>query len=203
MAAVSFGIDLAGVETRPTGIAVIDSIEKRVVLSTLYSDTEILDFAQKTSNVRVIVIDAPLSLPRGRESLEIRSGIHFRDCDRELARRHLKFFPITLGPMRKLTARGIQLAGALRSKGYLVFEGYPGAAQDILQVPRKTRGVTALSNGLKEMGLVFDEAANHHELDAITCAYVGFLYLHNKSELIGSVEEGQILLPMTTGVSSR
>jgi uncharacterized protein len=143
----------------------------------------------------VVVIDAPLSLPKGRQSLEIRSNIHFRACDRELMRRHLKFFPITLGPMRKLTARGIELATVLRADRNLVYEGYPGASQDILKIPRKGAGVKALAEGLRSLGLSVDDSATHDELDAITCAYVGMLYLNGCTELIGDEDEGQILIP--------
>jgi predicted nuclease with RNAse H fold len=127
--------------------------------------------------------------------LEIRSNIHFRACDRELTRRHLKFFPITLGPMRKLTARGIKLAAILRADGNLVFEGYPGASQDILKIPRKGAGVMALAVGLRSLGLPVEDSTTHDELDAITCAYVGLLYLKGGSELIGDEAEGQILIP--------
>ncbi|MGI0092396.1 MAG: DUF429 domain-containing protein [Nitrososphaerales archaeon] len=198
-AGTSVGIDLAGVETRSTGAALIDTLTKQLVRHTvLHSDIEILDFISRCEPVFVVVVDAPLSLPKGRESLEIRSNIHFRECDRELARRHLKFFPITLGPMRKLTARGIKLAAILRSQKYLVYEGYPGAAQDILKIPRKGAGVQGLAEGLRSLGLEFSKSATHDELDAITCAYIGLMHFTSRSELIGREEEGQILLPRLT-----
>ncbi len=76
-----------------------------------------------------------------------------------------------------------------------MYEGYPGAAQDILSIPRKGAGVQALADGLRKLGLEFDKSATHDELDAITCAYVGLLHMKNKSELIGTETEGQILLP--------
>ena len=181
-AAISIGIDPAGVEHRSTGVASIEIVSNRLEHTILHTDEEIAAFVSRNKPV-ITVIDAPLSLPEGRESLEIRSNIHFRECDRELTRRHLKFFPITLGPMRKLTARGIRLAASLRSKKYLVYEGYPGASQDILGIPRKGVGVQALADGLRNLGLDFDKSATHDELDAITCAYVGLMYVKNQSEL--------------------
>jgi uncharacterized protein len=190
----SFGIDLAGVEHRPTGIASLEIDTNQLEHMVVHTDEEIIGFASKTNPV-VTVIDAPLSLPKGRENLDIRSNIHFRECDRELQRRHLKFFPITLGPMRTLTARGIKLAAKLRSMNFLVYEGYPGAAQDILGIPRKGVGLKALADGLRALRLEFDPSATHDELDAITCAYVGLLYVKNQTELIGNTSEGQILLP--------
>ena len=96
--------------------------------------------------------------------------------------------------MRKLTARGISLAALLRRKDYLVYEGYPGASQDILGIPRKSVGTKALAEGLRSLHIKVDDAWTHDELDAITCAYVGALHLKGKSELIGSEEEGLILL---------
>ncbi len=163
------------------------------------SDLEILTYVRKF-DPKVVVIDAPLSLPKGRLSLEVKSDIHFRECDRELLRRRIRFFPITLGPMRKLTKRGIQLANVIRSEGFEVFEGYPGAAQDILGVPRKNAGINSLMDGLRRYGLNFRKSATHDELDAITCAYVGMLYFDSKTELIGEQDEGQILLPLLTRV---
>lgn len=191
----SLGIDLAGVDHRSTGVATLEIDSCKVEHAIKHSDEEIIGYVFEKKPA-VVVIDAPLSLPKGRVSLEIRSDIHFRECDRELARRHVKFFPITLGPMRKLTMRGIRLAGLLNSASYSIYEGYPGAAQDILKIPRKGKGVVALAEGLCSLGLKFNHAS-HDELDAITCAYVGSLHLKGMADLIGSKEEGQILLPLS------
>jgi predicted nuclease with RNAse H fold len=57
-----------------------------------------------------------------------------------LLRMKIKFFPLTLGPMRKLTERGIRLKKILEKKRLDVVETYPGAAQDILKIPRKQHG---------------------------------------------------------------
>lgn len=192
---ISVGIDLAGVSHRSTGIATMQTDMRRAEHTIKHTDEEILDYVC-TRRPAIIVIDAPLSMPKGRTSLETISNVHFRECDRELARRHVKFFPITLGPMRKLTARGIKIAGLLREAEFSVFEGYPGGAQDILEIPRKGESVAALAQGLRSLGLEFDDKASHDELDAITCAYVGLLHLKGKSELIGAENEGQIVLPL-------
>lgn len=175
-------------------MAVMGKNTRRAEHTIRHTDEEILDYVRQYAPA-IIVIDAPLSMPKGRTSLETRSNVHFRECDRVLARRHVKFFPITLGPMRKLTARGIEIANLLRSSGYNVFEGYPGAAQDILNIPRKGKGIAALANGLRSLDIEFDDKASHDELDAITCAFVGIMHLKGRSELIGSKDEGQILLP--------
>lgn len=147
----AIGIDLAGVATRPTGICVMDG-NLRVSTCLAYTDDDIVwkTFEAKPS---VMAIDAPLALPRGRESLAKRNNVHLRECDRELLRMGIKFFPITLGPMRQLTERGILLRGMLKKKGLTVIETYPGAAQDILHIPRKGKGLNRLAKGLSLAGV--------------------------------------------------
>lgn len=123
------GIDLAGVESRPTGFCLMD--DNLVDNSFLfYTDEEIIAETIK-GQPDVVAIDAPLSLPRGRESLWIRSNIHLRECDRELLKMRIKFFPLTLGPMRQLTERGMRLKTKLERKNMRVIETYPGAAHSI------------------------------------------------------------------------
>ena len=49
----------------------------------------------------------------------------------------IKPFPITLGPMRKLTVRGIHLKNILETKNFTVIETYPGGGQDVLGIPQE------------------------------------------------------------------
>lgn len=146
----------------------------------------------------LIVIDAPLSLPRGRATIEDRSGPHLRACDRELLRRRIRFFPLTLGPMRMLTVRGMSLAQEFRAAGYEVVEGYPGASQDLLHIPRKQRGLPGVRRGLVALGLRGDlprAPLSHDELDAATIAWVGREHLLGRSLVIGEAAEGLMVLP--------
>ena len=122
------GIDLAGVPHRPTGLCLLKGLKAKTAL--LYSDEEILNYIQKEKS-DLVAIDAPLTLPPGRKTIGERSGSHFRPCDEELRRRKIPFFPITLGPMRGLTERGIRLRSLLEADGFRVVEVYPGGAQDI------------------------------------------------------------------------
>ncbi len=188
------GIDLAGSPKRNTGICWIAG--KRILAcTTVYSDDEILDFVIR-AHPNLVAIDAPLHLPPGRKSLEDRNGEHFRPCDRELQRRGIRFFPITLGPMRTLTRRGIRLKRALSRRGFKALEMYPGAAQDIWKIPRKQFGLGRLRRGLERIGLHrLDPRMNGDELDAVSGAYVGVLYLQGKAEMIGDLKHGAILLP--------
>lgn len=189
---VVVGLDLAGVETRPTGLCVLDRLNAETCH--VYTDKELLEKTLE-AKPKVIGIDAPLSLPTGRESLEDRNGPHLRDCDKELLKAHIRFFPVTLGPMRKLTARGINLRKILESKGFTVLEVYPGGAQDLLGIPRKQKGLEKLRAGLENLGIIgLNSNMSDHELDAVTCAYVCKLFLEGKCISYGS-EKQSIIMP--------
>ena len=180
------GLDLAGVETRPTGYCKL--LDMNVETSLIYTDSEILSKIRQIGP-RIITIDAPLSLPPGRKSLEERNGNHLRECDRELLKKGIKIFPVTLGPMRKLTERGIRLKKILEEENFMVLEAYPGGAQDVLGIPRKQKGLEKLKAGLEKLCIKgLTNEMSDHELDAVTCAYVGKLFLEEKAVIYGSPE---------------
>ena len=193
---VVVGLDLAGSPKRNTGFCVMSTgLQCRVL--TLHSDEEILSNTHR-AKPDLVSIDAPLFLPIGRKSLEDRGPPHFRECDKELLRMHIKFFPISLGPMRMLTARGMKLRQTLESRGFEVIESFPGAIQDILGLPRKQAGIDKLSDALVRYGLKFDRPAkslNGDELDAATSALVGLMHLNGESRTIGDPKEGLMILP--------
>jgi len=185
------GLDLAGVETRPTGFCRL--VGMKAETAHVYTNEEVLKITEESKPV-VVAIDAPLSLPPGRKSLEERTGVHLRESDRELLRRGIKFFPITLGPMRKLTLRGIGLRGILESKGLRVIEVYPGGAQDVLGIPRKQQGLEKLKAGLEALGIKgLRSDMSDHELDAITCSFVGKLFREGKAFAYGPVDDAIIM----------
>ncbi len=109
----------------------------------------------------LISIDSPLSLPRGRTSVfdsdrtRQRYGIT-RECERLLRRRGIYVYPCLIPSMQALTKRGVDLAQKFRKVGIPVIESYPGAAQDIMGIPRKRAGIEYLSQGLAEFGIVGD-----------------------------------------------
>ncbi len=192
------GIDLAGSEKRKTGVAILSENLKAECFC-VFKDDEILKLVQRVKP-KLIAIDAPLSLPKGRKSLKRKSKIHFRQCDRELWKFKIKFFPITLGPMRKLTERGIRLRKVLEKK-FEVIEVYPGATQDFLKIPRKQKGLKKLKKGLEKLGIkILKKNPNGDELDAVTCAFTGWLYLKGKYVAIGEKSEGEIILPSNSVV---
>jgi predicted nuclease with RNAse H fold len=178
------GLDLAGVEKRPTGYCRL--LDMEVETSLVYEDKEILSKI-RNFGPRVVAIDAPLSLPPGRKSLDERNGNHLRECDRELLKRGIKFFPITLGPMRKLTERGMRLKKILEKENFIALEAYPGGAQDLLGIPRKQKGLEKLKAGLENLGIKgLTDRMSDHELDAVTCAYLGKLFLEEGAVIYGS-----------------
>lgn len=186
------GLDLAGVETRPTGFCLLRQMTAETLL--LYTDAQILNVIEE-SKPGIVAIDAPLTLPPGRKNIEERTGTHLRPCDEELLRRRIRFFPVTLGPMRKLTLRGITLKMAIQALNFKVIEVYPGGAQDVLQIPRKQQGLKLLKRGLEKLGLNgLTENLSDHELDAVTCAYVGKLFLEGKACTYGT-EDYAIIMP--------
>lgn len=190
------GIDLAGSPKRNTGICTLRG-EKITSWTTVFADEEIFDFVER-AKPDLVAIDAPLNLPPGRKTIDDRNGQHFRVCDRELLRRGIRFFPITLGPMRSLTLRGIALKKKLKRKGYEVIEMYPGAAQDVWGIPRKQEGLEKLLRGLRKLGAKgLDNKMNGDELDAVTGALVGHLFLRGKAEVLGNFKEGAIVVPIS------
>jgi predicted nuclease with RNAse H fold len=177
---------------------------RRLRAAVLRSDREILEFV-RSARPDLVVIDAPLSLPRGRRTIEDRSGPHLRECDRELLRRKVPFFPLTLGPMRMLTVRGMTLAKALSRRAVPVLEGYPGGSQDLLGWPRKRAGTEVLQRRLRREGLGGDldrRPLTHDELDAVTIAWVGWNFRRGDGLLIGDPTEGLMLLPEPSQRSS-
>lgn len=185
------GLDLAGVESRPTGLCILKGMKAETCL--VYTDEEVLERIEE-SKPEIVAIDAPLSLPAGRESIEERTDVHLRECDRELQRRGIKFFPITLGPMRRLTSRGMNLRRILENKHFRAIEVYPGGAQDILRISRKQQGLNRLKTGLEEAGVRgLNNRMTDHELDAVTCALVGRLLLEGKTVTYGTSEQAIVM----------
>ncbi len=186
------GLDLAGSEKRPTGFCKLEGLKAET--ADVYSDEEILQRVRQAKPL-VVAIDAPLSLPPGRKNIDDRSGEHLRASDRELLQRKIRFFPITLGPMRNLTKRGIRLRQKLESERFRAIEVYPGGAQDVLNISRKQNGLDKLKAGLEALGLTgLWEGMSDHELDAATCAYVGKLFIEGQAEAYGPADDA-IFMP--------
>jgi uncharacterized protein YprB with RNaseH-like and TPR domain/predicted nuclease with RNAse H fold len=196
---ISVGIDLSGTEKRKSGFCILE--EKKAYLAAVNTDDEIIS---KTMSVgpTVISIDSPLSLPKGRccadDSCECRKFGITRECERVLKKRGINVYPCLIKSMQKLTGRGIKLAKLFEEEGYEVIESYPGAAQDILGIPRKGVNLKELEIDLKDMGIKVTserETITHDELDALTSALVGYFYLAGNYEAIGNIDEEYLIVP--------
>jgi len=190
------GIDLAGVAKRPTGFCILRDTYAKTEL--LYGDDEIVEATVRAHPVAV-AIDAPLALPKGRHCLEehCRGRPHFRKCDLELRMLGIRFFPLTLGPMRLLTRRGMNLKAELEAAGLGVVETYPGGAQDLLGIERRS-DLEGLRSGLRGLGIDGDvgrSGITDHELDAVTCALVAKLYTEGEAMALGDSDEILMMLP--------
>ncbi len=196
------GIDLTGSEARGSGWCLLEG--KIASFKTVFTDADLLELTL-SSKPDLVSIDSPLCLPAGRVIVEDtdpgrdRFGI-MRECERELKRRGVNVYPCLLPSMQKLTARGIRLATSLRRLGVPVIESYPGAAQDIMRIPRKGAGVEWLRIGLADFGVVGNlAAASHDELDAITSAVVGSFHWSGLVEAMGTSEEPPLIIPKLEG----
>jgi len=185
------GVDLAGSVRRATGVCVLRGLAARTRVA--FADEEILSLIDG-AKPDIIPIDAPLTLPPGRATIRDRSGGHFRDCDLELRKRGIRFFPVTLGPMRMLTERGLAIKTKIEEMGYRVVECYPGGAQDLWGIPRQRRDRPGLRRGLAKLGVKgLTESMTGDELDAVTAGLVGRWFLLGRGEMLGG--ETGILMP--------
>jgi predicted nuclease with RNAse H fold/dephospho-CoA kinase len=198
------GIDLTGSESRPSGFAVVEGPHASTRM--IATDDELLS-ATLAASPAIVSIDSPLSLPRGRTSVgdddprRREFGI-MRACERTLKRRGINVYPCLLPSMQKLTERGMRLAQRLRRLGVPVIESYPGAAQDIMGIPRKGAGEEWLKLGLVEFGMqgaFATDRVRHDELDAITSALVGLFFIAGKFEALGGPEENALIVPRVDG----
>jgi len=197
---VFIGIDIVSSEDRESGYCILKGNKAKT--SRIKSDQEMIHLAQD-AGATLISIDSPLTIPKGRKTCfdddpeRDKYGI-MRECERILKKRGVNVYPCLIPSMQKLTRRGIQLASKFRKLGIPVIESYPGAAQDILAIPRKRAGLIYLADALAEFG-IFDNFTekniSHDELDAITSAIVGIFFWTGVFEGIGNIEEEDLIIP--------
>lgn len=185
------GIDLAGSEKRNSGYCILGEDGARFGI--LRSDEEVISLVGKEKPA-IVAMDAPLSLPEGRRRIEEKNEKHFRECDVMLRDMGIKFFPITIGPMRMLTKRGIELKKKIRkgNKKIKIIEVFPGATYDVYGVGRKNK--EEIAGWAKKFGVDVRNAKTQDELDAVACAITGKLYSQGKAILLDG-KDGAIAIP--------
>ncbi len=186
------GIDLTGSEKRATGWALMTG--DRATTKSIRTDDELL---QETLAAKpdIVSIDSPLSIPEGYGSPNVPI---YRKCELALKRMGISVFWCLLPSMQMLTRRGMNLARELRQADCKVIESYPGAAQDILGIPRKKASLQELKWGLSRAGITGDFLTSnitHDEVDAITSALVGLFYLANEYIALGTASEDYLIVP--------
>lgn len=197
------GIDLAGVEHRETGIAVLGG-GRLELLAAAGADDEVLAYAALAGPGGVVAINAPLTRPRGRCCLDDDCpcrhdpGTRSRQLERELAR--LKVPTLATALIKVLARRGGRVAAALRASGCDPIEVYPFATLKLLGLPcegkRTATGRARIYRGLRPLvpGLRHPRASEH-QLDAVVCALTAQYWLRGMTTTVGEPDEGQMTIP--------
>jgi uncharacterized protein YprB with RNaseH-like and TPR domain/predicted nuclease with RNAse H fold len=196
------GIDLTGSERRATGWALLDGAV--AITKAIRSDEELLRETIAASP-DIVSIDSPLSLPEGvTDADNIGNRPIYRRCELALKRMGISVFWCLLPTMKSLTTRGMRLASELRKHGLKVIESYPGAAQDILGIPRKGSSLEELKQGMARIGITGRYLTGHvchDEVDAITSALVGLFFLADDYIALGSPVEDYLIVPRSPNIN--
>src|SRR3954470_11425317 len=197
------GIDLAGVEHRETGVAVLRD-GRLELLASAGSDAEILALAALAGPGGVVAINAPLTRPLGRCCLDDDCscrhdpGTRSRQLERDLARIRIPTLATAL--LKVLARRGERVASAVRGLGYEPLEVYPFATLRLLGLPSKGKrtpaGRRAIYRALRPLvpGLRHPRASEH-QLDAVVCALTALLWRQGRTRTVGLPEEGVMIIP--------
>lgn len=181
---IIIGIDLAGKETNPTGVAIWKN--KRVETCLVYKNSEILEILLHVKPT-IVAIDAPLSLPK--------NGI-LRKADRALIKKGYRVFPPGLRAMKTLTLRASELNKLITEKGIKTIEVHPTSTRKALKMPAKDwKAIQAIFRRLGVEGIPEDHTLTPHEIDAITAALTAHLHMLGLTEAVGDHEEGFIIVP--------
>ena len=199
------GIDLAGVEHRETGIALLRH-RRLELLTSAATDADLLELAAQAGPSAVIAINAPLTHPRGRCCLDDDCrcrhdpGTRSRQVERDLL--HLRVPTLATALIKVLARRGIRLAAALRAAGWEPLEVYPYATLRLLGLPtagkRTPLGRRRIHQALQPLvpGLQPPDASEH-QLDAVVCAYTAQLWRDGQTRTVGAPDEGLMVIPAT------
>jgi uncharacterized protein YprB with RNaseH-like and TPR domain/predicted nuclease with RNAse H fold len=196
------GIDLTGSERRATGWALLDGCDATTM--SLITDEQLI---RETVAARpdIVSIDSPLSMPEGVTDPDcVGDSPIYRKCELALKRMGISVFWCLLPTMKGLTQRGMLLAAELRKRGLTVIESYPGAAQDLLGIPRKGSSLEELKKGMGRIGIAgpyLTDRVTHDEVDAITSALVGLFYLADDYIALGTAAENYLIVPRSPSIN--
>jgi uncharacterized protein len=200
---VCVGIDLAGVASRETGVAILRG-GRLELLARAADDEEIIAFARLAGKRGTVAINAPLTRPMGRCCLDddcpcrTDPGTRSRQLERELGRMGVPALATAL--IKVLARRGGRIAAMLRELGLEPLEVYPFATLRLLGLPsagKKTViGRRRIHRALKPLvpGLNHPRASEH-QLDAVVCALTAQLWRDRMTRTVGIPEEGLMTIP--------
>jgi uncharacterized protein YprB with RNaseH-like and TPR domain/predicted nuclease with RNAse H fold len=198
------GIDLTGSAKRATGWALMNCA--KATTKSLTTDDELIN-ETIAAQPDLVSIDSPLSLPEGWQDPDKPCGQPiYRKCELALKRMGISVFWCLLPSMKSLTTRGMRLTQRLRQAGLKVIESYPGAAQDLLGIPRKGSSLEELKWGLARAGIqgeFLHGKVTHDEVDAITSALVGLFYLADDYIALGNAAEDYLIVPRSLRINYR
>ena len=200
------GIDLAGVEHRETGAAVLRG-GRLETLTRLGGDEEILALVTAAGAGATVAINAPLTRPRGRCCLDddcrcrYDPGTRSRQSERDLL--HMGVPILATALIKVLARRGARVAALLRVRGWEPLEVYPFATLRLLGLPtegkRTQLGRRRIHRALQPLVPGLDHPdASEHQLDAVVCAFTAHLFRLGLTSAVGVEDEGQTIIPGQT-----
>ena len=211
------GIDLSSSPKRPSAYALLDRGRKLTHLDQFKTFDELLGLLD-VYKPSLIAVDAPLYLPLGLDCLEESHSCSplleqkGRISEQELAHMHIGcFFTTKRSIIKALIYRGLQLRQDLLDRGYQVIEVYPYATKVLLfgdKIPPKNtaQGLAFLKEKLSQLivGLdVYMDDLNHDRCDALLAAYTASLHLQEETDLLGTPEEGHMVVPKLLSTTRR
>ena len=205
-----FGIDLRASPKRPSSVVALDDKAQLSFLRNFSDDSELFQMG-KTHQPSLIAIGAPLSLPTGLCCLETTCSCETispqkkgRQAELELSRMGIScFFTNKRSIIRTLIYRGVDISHKLTEQGHTVIEVYPHATKTILfgdKVPPKNSptslpfmkaSLTPLVKGLHK----HVDDLDRNTCDAVINAYTALLHSQQETDMLGTDEEGWLVLP--------
>ena len=207
---VILGVDLRASSSRPSTVVALDYQSTIGFMNSFGDDDELAEMAM-SYQPELITIGAPLGLPQGLCCLETSCTCCFEPSPRkgrllelELSRMGISCFFTNKGSIiRNLVYRGIRLSSRLRESGFEVVETYPHATKIILfgdKIPPKNSAASLafIKERLSPLIGGLDQHLNgldRNSCDAVLNAYTGFLHKQDATDVLGTPEEGTLVLP--------
>lgn len=145
--------------------------------------------------IKVIFLDAPLSLPGVYRNLPNHDNYFYRKVDTELK----AMSPMFLGG---LTARAMRLKAELRKSGVEVIETYPSHLAKSFQLKdfhykkQKEHLIPCSNHLIQQLDWSYEVPMpqNWHQLDALLAFYSAWRYENGLHQVFGTAGEGEVIV---------